>query len=175
MPERTPRILLVIGVAGAGKSTIGEAVAERLNWAYRDADSFHPQANIDKMSAGQPLNDEDRWPWLDAISGWIGERLQRGENGVVSCSGLKRVYRDRVIQGRDSVRLVFLRGEKSVIAERMAARLDHFMPTALLDSQFAALEEPDAEERPIIADIALSPERICDQILADLDLPKGSI
>lgn len=165
---RMPTALLVMGVAGSGKSTAGENLAVELGWPFRDADSFHPAANIAKMSAGIPLTDDDRWPWLAAIAAWIDERRDTGAPGIVSCSALKRSYRRILLDGRPDVRLVYLQGDKSLIAGRMARRTGHFMPPALLDSQFATLEEPTADEWPIIAPIELSPRRIIEHILASM-------
>ena len=166
--QHLPSAILVMGVAGCGKSTTGESLAAELGWPFRDADSFHPPANIAKMSSGTPLTDEDRWPWLAAIAGWIDERRANGDPGVVSCSALKRKYRRVLLDGRSDVRLVYLRGEKPLIANRMARRTDHFMPTSLLQSQFDALEEPDPDEWPIVAPIELSPRRVVEYILADM-------
>ena len=163
-------LLVVMGVSGSGKSTTGAALAKALGWPFRDADSFHPPANIAKMSQGLPLDDEDRAPWLAAIAGWIEERCENGEPGIVSCSALKRAYRQRIIGERRDVRLVYLRGRKALIGRRLAARKHHFMPASLLDSQFAVLEEPRAEERAVIADVAMSPRRVVRTILAGLGL-----
>ncbi len=166
--QHLPSAILVMGVAGCGKSTTGESLAAELGWPFRDADSFHPPANIAKMSSGTPLTDEDRWPWLAAIAAWIDERRANGDPGVVSCSALKRKYRRVLLDGRSDVRLVYLRGEMPLIANRMARRTDHFMPTSLLQSQFDALEEPDPDEWPIVAPIELSPRRVVEYILADM-------
>ncbi|MEZ5843571.1 MAG: gluconokinase [Hyphomicrobiaceae bacterium] len=163
-----PSVLLIMGVAGAGKSTYGEALAAEFGWPFRDADSFHPEANIIKMKSGTPLTDDDRWPWLDAIAGWIDAHRTAGTHGIVTCSALKRIYRQRLTAGRDDVRLVYLKGDKALIAKRMAARTDHFMPTALLDSQFATLEEPDAGEWPVVVAVDGSPRRVKERILAEL-------
>ena len=163
-----PSVLLIMGVAGAGKSTFGEALSQEFGWPFRDADSFHPPQNVAKMKSGIPLTDEDRWPWLDAIAAWIDSHRQAKTHGIVTCSALKRAYRQRLISGHDDVRLVYLQGEKALIAKRMAARKDHFMPTALLDSQFATLEEPDAGEWPIIVAVDGSPRRVKERILAEL-------
>ncbi len=168
MAGALPSVLLIMGVAGAGKSTYGEALAAEFGWPFRDADSFHPAANIAKMKSGTPLTDDDRWPWLDAIAQWIDAHRASGTHAIVSCSALKRVYRARLMDGRSDVRLVYLRGDKALIARRMAARTDHFMPTALLDSQFAALEEPGGEEWPVIVEIDASPRRVKERILAEL-------
>ena len=165
-----PSVLVLMGVSGSGKSTTGALLAGRLGWPFRDADSFHPPQNVDKMSRGVPLTDEDRWPWLSAIRAWIDERLSRGEPGIVSCSALKRAYRAVLVRPGERVRLVFLKGEKSLIGARMAARLDHFMPPALLDSQFAALEEPGANENPLVVPVSGAPDEIAAFILKELGL-----
>lgn len=144
---------MVMGVSGCGKTTIGEALAKKLGWSFADADSFHPPANIAKMSAGQPLDDDDRAPWLAAIAAWIDARRGRGESGVVTCSALKRRYRAVIVGDRPWVRLVHLDGGRALIASRLAGRHGHFMPGALLDSQFAALEPPAADEHPLIVSI----------------------
>jgi carbohydrate kinase (thermoresistant glucokinase family) len=178
-PQRSPlpNVLLVMGVSGSGKSTMGEALARELGWPFRDADSFHPAANVAKMSAGTALTDEDRWPWLAAIAAWIDQQRTSPEHGVVSCSALKRVYRQRLLDGRPDVRLVYLKGEQDLIAGRMARRTDHFMPPSLLQSQFAALEEPGTDERPLVVAIDRSPRRVLERILAELareDLKGGA-
>ena len=126
---RASAAIVVMGVSGAGKSTVGQLIAARLDCPFRDADSFHPPANIAKMSSGQPLTDEDRWPWLRAIAAWIAEHRAAGTTCVVTCSALKRVYRDIVTdQQRADVRLVYLKGDFDLIAARLAARKGHFMP-----------------------------------------------
>ncbi len=161
-------VIVVMGVAGSGKSTVGAALAERLGWPFRDADEFHPPENVAKMSAGAPLTDEDRKPWLAAIAAWIDARRAAGAHGVVTCSALKRVYRDVIVGARADVRLVFLDGARDLIGARMTARRDHFMPTSLLDSQFATLERPGPEERPVVAAIGEAPDRVVDAVLAAL-------
>lgn len=162
--------LLVMGVAGSGKSTIAALMAGRLGWTFRDADDFHPPENVAKMSAGVPLTDADREPWLAAIAAWIDEKRATGRKGVVTCSALKRAYRDVLIGGRDDVRLVFLQGDRALVGARMAARRDHFMPTALLDSQFATLEAPTPDEQPVVVHVGGAPEEIVAAILSALDL-----
>ncbi len=173
MIEAPPSALVIMGVAGSGKSTTAALLSERLGWSYRDADSFHPPANIEKMSLGQALTDEDRWPWLEAIGDWIDERLATGECVVVTCSALKRVYRDRLVGSRPKARLVHLVGTKELIASRMQARESHFMPFQLLDSQFATLEAPSTDERVISVSVTHSPDQVVDQIIAAFGLEAG--
>ena len=161
--------IMVMGVSGAGKSTVGRLIAARLDCPFRDADSFHPRANIEKMSRGEPLTDADRWPWLDAIAAWIAEHRAAGTTCVVTCSALKRVYRDIVTdKQRADVRLVYLKGGFDLIAARLAARTDHFMPPALLKSQFDTLEEPRGDERAITAEIDGTPEEIAEAVARQL-------
>jgi len=159
-----------MGVSGSGKSTIAEQLAARLGWRYVDGDLFHPPANVAKMSAGHPLNDEDRWPWLRAIAAEIDRLAAAGERAVVACSALKRAYRDILVHGRDDVRIVFLDGTKDLIAKRLAARKGHFMPPGLLDSQFRTLEPPQASERPVTVSIDASVDGIVDDIVRQLEL-----
>ncbi|SRR5579883_1437884 len=162
-------VIVVMGVSGSGKSTIAAMLAHRLHWIYEDGDWFHPESNIEKMHRGEPLTDEDRWPWLHAIAAWIDRTRQAGEHGVVACSALKRAYRDILIGPRRDVRLVFLNGDKGLIARRIAAR-SHFMPPSLLDSQFATLQPPGPDERPIVVSIVPHPRDIVDGIVQKLDI-----
>jgi gluconokinase len=158
--------IVVMGVSGAGKSTVGRLIAAHLDCPFRDADSFHPAANIEKMSRGEPLTDEDRWPWLEAIAAWIAERRREGTTGVVTCSALKRRYRDLLTDHqRADVRLVHLKGEFDLIAARLKARQGHFMPPALLRSQFDALQEPGADEHAMTVSIDATPEVIAARVL----------
>jgi carbohydrate kinase (thermoresistant glucokinase family) len=155
-----------MGVSGSGKTTVAAMLAGRLGWRFEEGDSLHSVANVTKMSHGIPLTDEDRWPWLQAISevitGWIAE----GQSGVVACSALKRAYRRVIIGGNAAVRLVYLKGSRDLILRRMAARQGHFMPLSLLDSQFDALEEPTPEERPLVVSIDRKPAEIVAEIAA---------
>jgi gluconokinase len=165
-----PCALIVMGVSGSGKSTIGETLAERLRWPFEDGDRFHPAANVAKMSAGHPLTDEDRWPWLQAIADEIERVCRAGERAVIACSALKRAYRDILVHGCDDVRIVFLDGTQDLIASRLAARKGHFMPPGLLDSQFGTLEPPAGNENPITVSIDATVETIVDDIVRQLRL-----
>jgi len=167
-PSNNVSAIVVMGVSGSGKSTIASMLAQRLHWVYEDADWFHPKSNIEKMHHGEPLNDEDRWPWLRAIAEWIDATRRAGGHGVVACSALKRAYRDVLIGDRRDVRLVFLKGDRDLIERRIAARADHFMPSTLLESQFATLQEPQADERPIVASIVPHPREIVEAIVREL-------
>ncbi|TGN73224.1 gluconokinase [Streptomyces bauhiniae] len=158
---RTPQVVVVMGVAGTGKTTIGPLLAARLGVPYAEGDDFHPQANIDKMSAGTPLADADRWPWLDAIGRWAHGRA--GLGGVVSSSALKRSYRDRLRAEAPGVVFVHLTGSRELIESRMSQRQGHFMPTALLDSQFATLQPLQADEAGVAVDVSGSPEEITER------------
>jgi len=173
-PSDIPSVIVVMGVSGSGKSTVASMLAHRLRWTYEDGDWFHPEANVEKMHHGEPLTDEDRWPWLRAIAAWIDNTRKAGTHGVVACSALKRVYRDILVGARRDVRLVFLKGDRELIGRRIAARDDHFMPAALLDSQFAALEEPAADERPIVVSIAPHPREIVDDIVNALGIAEAA-
>jgi gluconokinase len=166
----TPCALVIMGVSGSGKSTIADRLAARLGWRYEDGDKYHPPGNVAKMSAGQPLTDEDRWPWLQAIADEIDRTCKAGERAVVACSALKRAYRDILVHGRDDVRIVFLNGTQDLIAERLAARKGHFMPPGLLASQFRTLEPPQPGERPITVSIDAPVEPIVDDIIRQLNL-----
>jgi len=157
-----------MGVSGSGKTTIGRALATRLGWSFEEGDALHPPENIAKMRAGQPLTDADRAPWLSAIAARIDEWRQRSESGVITCSALKRSYRQVIIGDRREVRLVYLSGSRELIAERMSERHDHFMPASLLDSQFETLEPPGPEENPITVSVDQPIETIVDRLVAEL-------
>ncbi len=157
-------VIVVMGVASCGKTTVAAGLAKRLGWTFRDADSFHPPANVAKMSAGIPLVDADRWPWLDAIVAWMNDRADAGEPAVVTCSALKRGYRDRLRTSRADIRLVHLHGSKELLAARIAARQAHFMPPALLDSQFATLEMPTPDEHAYPVSVETKPDAIISEL-----------
>lgn len=159
-----PPIAVVMGVSGSGKTTIGKQLAARLGVEFAEGDDFHPAANVEKMRRGEALNDEDRWPWLRAIAAHI-DQVRAGRHGlVVACSALKRAYRDILIGDRDDVHLVYLSGSRELIGERVGRRKHQYMPASLLPSQFAALEEPDPEERAIVVDVAQPADRTADEI-----------
>jgi len=160
-----------MGVSGCGKTTVAGRLAARLGWKLAEADVFHSPANVEKMRGGTPLTDEDRKPWLEAIAGWIDAVRSAGESGVVTCSALRRRYRDVIVGPRQDVRLVYLKGTYEQIVRRMAARAHHYMPLSLLASQFEALEEPGAAEHPVVMDIEPPPEIIVERIIAALALP----
>ncbi|MGE0285326.1 MAG: gluconokinase [Bradyrhizobium sp.] len=162
--------LIVMGVSGAGKSTIAEALAGRLGWRCEDGDRFHPETNVAKMSAGEPLTDEDRWPWLKAIADEIDRLCGKQQRAVFACSALRRAYRDVLVHGRDDVRIVFLDGTKELIAGRLAARKGHFMPPGLLDSQFETLERPAPAEGAVTVSIDATVAAIADDIVRRLQI-----
>ena len=149
-----------MGVAGAGKTTVAQLLAERLGCQFLEGDDFHPAANVEKMRRGQPLSDADRLPWLQQIAASIDELQAQGRCGVITCSALKRRYREILIGSRKGVKLVYLDGSIELIRSRLAARQGHFMPAALLESQFGALEPPRADEHPIVADAGAEPAAI---------------
>ena len=165
-----PCALIVMGVAGSGKSTIGETLAARLGWVFEDGDRFHPASNVAKMSAGQPLTDEDRWPWLKAIADEIDRLCAAGERAVVACSALRRTYRDILVHGRNDVQIVYLNGTQQLIADRLGRRKGHFMPPGLLASQFKTLEPPANDEHPFTVSIDAPVEAIVDDIARQLKL-----
>jgi gluconokinase len=167
---KMPCALVVMGVSGSGKSTIAENLAERLRWRYEDGDRFHPASNVAKMSAGQPLTDEDRWPWLQAIADEIDRICKAGQYAVIACSALKRTYRDILVHGRSDVRMIYLNGTQELIADRLAHRKGHFMPPGLLASQFKTLEPPDRSENPLTVSIDASVDAIVDDIVRQLGL-----
>jgi gluconokinase len=163
------RVLVVMGVSGCGKSTVAALLAGREGWAFEEGDSLHPQANVDKMHAGHPLTDEDRAPWLEKVAVWIEAQLDAGRNGVITCSALKRAYRDVLDRRHHGVVFVYLAGDRATIAARLAVRHGHYMPAGLLQSQFDSLEEPAAGEPVIRVDIGPPPEEIVQRIVDQLD------
>lgn len=167
-PRPLPLVLVLMGVAGSGKTTVGAMLAGRLRWRFADADDFHSAGNVAKMKAGIPLTDADRRPWLEAIAAQVDAWRSSGAHGVVTCSALKRSYREIIIGNRPDVRLVHLKGERPLIADRLAARHAHFMPASLLESQFATLEEPAADEHAISIWVGKPPDALVEEIVVAL-------
>ncbi len=160
-------IVILMGVSGSGKTTVGRHLADKLNWQLLDADDFHPPANIEKMSRGVPLEDSDRWPWLDRLNEMVKAAESRGENVLLACSALKARYRDRLSRDCKDVKVVYLKGEFNLIEARLMARKGHYMKAGLLKSQFAALEEPGGA---LVIDIGDEPERIAASLLKALNI-----
>ncbi|GGG72814.1 gluconokinase [Corynebacterium pelargi] len=156
--------IILMGVSGSGKTTVGTLLAQRLNMTYRDGDDLHPQANVEKMAAGIPLNDEDRWPWLQRVGDWLAEH-----NGIMACSALKRSYRDYIREYAPTAVFVHVHGSRELLASRMAARKGHFMPVSLLDSQLATLEPLEDDEPGAVFSIEPTPEEIVEAIVEWLE------
>src|SRR5260221_12220881 len=161
----SPPILVIMGVSGAGKSTVAQEVAARLGWSFEEGDALHPEANVAKMHAGISLTDTDRQPWLEAVAAWIDGQRARKQPGIITCSALKQAYRRIIIGDRPEVRLVYLRGGRDPIAEHLAGRSDHFMPASLLQSQIDTLEEPDPSEDPLTVDVGPSASKVAEEIV----------
>lgn len=172
--EHGSPIAVVMGVAGSGKTTVGEALARRLGWSFQEGDALHPPENVAKMRAGHALDDRDRAPWLAAVAAKIDAWRACEAPGVITCSALKRRYRDVIIGDRPNVRLIYLKAPRPVLAERLVHRQGHFMPASLLDSQLATLEPPTQGENAITVSVDSSVERIVEQIAAAL-VPAGTI
>jgi carbohydrate kinase (thermoresistant glucokinase family) len=164
-----PVIIVVMGVSGSGKSTVAALLAAALGCQFQEGDDLHPRENVEKMRGGTALTDADRMPWLRKIAEEIDGWRARGECGVLTCSALKRSYRNIIIGDRRDVMLVYLKGSRDVIHRRMAARHEHYMPVALLDSQFATLEEPTPDERPITLDVGGKPAEIAHEIVSQIE------
>jgi gluconokinase/shikimate kinase len=165
-----PLVLVFMGVSGCGKSTVAALLAGRLGWPFEEGDALHPQANVDKMRAGEPLTDADRLPWLERVADWIDARLDAGENGIITCSALKRSYRSLLDRRRRGVCFVYLAGDRDTIAVRITTRGGHFMPPSLLDSQFAILEEPGPDEPAIRMEIGPPPQQVAQTVVDELGL-----
>jgi len=162
-------VVIVFGVSGAGKTTIGKLLAQEVGWHFYEADDFHSRANIDKMRRGIPLTDADRWPWLESLRQLIERSLEAGENAVLACSALKRAYRER-LRVSDEVKFVFLRGDYALIEKQLRRRHGHFMNPELLRSQFADLEESKTDEDVITVELEHTPEEIVEEIKTKLHL-----
>ena len=162
-------VIIIFGVSGAGKTTLGQLLAQELRWKFYEADDFHSQANIDKMRQGVPLTDEDRWPWLESLRELIKQCLAAGENAVLACSALKESYR-RCLRVSPEVKLVYLRGDYALIEQQLQQRREHFMDPKLLRSQFADLEEPQPEEGATVIKLRRSPRELVEEMKKKLRL-----
>ncbi len=162
-------VLVVMGVSGSGKSTVAAALADRLGWPFQEGDSLHPRSNIEKMEAGEPLTDEDRWPWLEKVADWIEERLEAGSNGIITCSALTRGYRDVLDRRGSGVVFVHLTGERSTLERRMGERTGHFMPASMLTSQLETLEPPGPDEPSVRVRIEQDPQDIVAEVVRALE------
>ena len=163
-------MLVVMGVSGSGKTTVGSMLARRLKWQFQEGDDLHPQANIDKMKAGNPLTDADRGPWLELIADWVDQRLDTGQSGIITCSALKRTYRNVIDRRRRGVVFIFLDGPQKTVALRLGSRHGHFMPPQLLQSQFDELDPPAPDEPAIRFDVDEPPQQIVDDVIEKLGL-----
>jgi gluconokinase len=162
-------IVIVFGVSGAGKTTIGKMLADQLGWTFYEADDFHSRVNIEKMRSGRPLTDEDRWPWLERLREQITRSITANENAVLACSVLKRAYRVR-LRVSDDVKFVFLRGDYALVEKQLRHRRGHFMDPSLLRSQFADLEEPASDENVLTIELGPAPEKLVEEIKTKLGL-----
>ena len=165
-----PMHIVVMGVSGSGKTTVGEALAAALGWRFVEGDSFHPKRNVEKMAAGHPLDDADRRPWLEALAGEIAKDEAAGQSSVIGCSALRRAYRDILRTGAPDVRFLHVHGDKALLAERVSHRPGHFFPAALLESQLATLEPLGPDERGVLVDIAAPVERMVAEARADFGI-----
>jgi len=162
-------VIIIFGVSGAGKTTVGKLLARELGWSFIEADDFHPAANIEKMRSGHALTDKDRWPWLEQLRQQIERSLSTGESSVLACSALKRAYRDR-LRVSDEIKLVLLRGDYALVEKQLRGRPGHFMNAALLQSQFDDLEEPQPHENVLTIELGRTPQEIVEEIKTKLNL-----
>ncbi len=168
-----PTVVVVMGVSGSGKSTVAEGLVERLGWEFAEGDDLHPPANVAKMRSGQPLDDDDRWPWLRRLADWIGEREQAGRPVVVTCSALKRSYRDLLRNGHPSVWFAHVTVDPDLLRERVAGRTGHYMPASLVESQLAALEPLQDDEPGAAISGGGAPAVVVDELLSVLARERG--
>ena len=166
-------MIIIFGVSGAGKTTVGKLLAQQLGWRFLEADDFHPAANINKMRSGNALTDEDRWPWLERLRQQIKRSLFAGQNAVLACSALKHAYRNR-LRVSDQVKFVFLRGDYALVEKQLCSRRRHFMSSGLLQSQFNDLQEPQADEQALTVALGRTPKEIVEEIEAKLHLAKSA-
>lgn len=169
-----PTTVVVMGVSGSGKTTVAERLAERLHWEFAEGDDFHPRANVEKMAAGHPLDDDDRWPWLRTIGGWVDRREASGRSVVVTCSALKRSYRDLLREGRPSVWFAYVTVDAEVLRARLRERTGHYMPASLLESQLATLEPLQPDEAGAEISGAAPPDAVVDDLIATLARDRAS-
>jgi gluconokinase len=163
-------LVVVMGVSGSGKTTVARGIAEAMGWEFAEGDDFHSEANVAKMASGHPLTDEDRWPWLRAIGAWLTEHERAGRNAVVTCSALRRVYRDLLREGRPDLRFCHVQADAAVIKGRMEHRIGHYMPPSLLPSQLATLEPLQPDEPGVAVSVAGTQEEIVERALKALGL-----
>lgn len=163
-------ILIVAGVAGSGKTTLGELIAARLGWEFADGDAFHTATNVAKMKSGRPLSDSDRWPWLAAIGAWMDGQIAKGQSAVVACSALSRRYRDSLMSGRPEVRMVFLEISREQAHTRLHVRHGHFFGESMITSQFAELEPPEPDERVLVIPAIGLPDQLAESVIDQLQL-----
>jgi len=171
-------IVVLAGVSGSGKTSVGKVLAARLGWEFEDGDALHSPAQIAKMRSGEPLTDADRWPWLEVVAAWMDEKIAAGTSAVLACSVLKHSYRAFLCRGRPAVRIVMLQADPATLAARLIARRGHFFPAKLLQSQLGDLEMPDHDERTIVVPAVRSPAEIADEIIRRLGLtpaPQGGL
>lgn len=168
--DGVPVHLVIMGVSGSGKTTLAGILQRRLGWPYAEADEFHPQANIEKMSAGTPLTDDDRWPWLGAMRDWLTGQARAGRSTIVTCSALRLAYRDVLREAEGRVRFVHLTADPEVVAPRLGSRRGHFMPPTLLPSQYATLEPLVEGEDGVVVLVDVPPEEVADRALAELGI-----
>ena len=166
-------VIVLMGVSGSGKTTVAAILHDRLGWPFEEGDALHPEANIQKMKAGHPLSDEDRVPWLERVADWVDAKVDAGENGLITCSALKRAYRDVINRRRRGVMFVLLSGSYDEIEARLESRHGHFMPAQLLQSQFADLEPPQPDEPAITVDVGPPPGVVANEIVDRLGLGEG--
>ena len=169
-PSSRPVVLVIMGVSGSGKSTIGGMLSERLGWSFEEGDSLHPAANVAKMAAGHPLTDDDRSPWLEKVADWIDAQLDAGSSGVITCSALKHSYRDLINRRGSGVEFVYLEVSRASLERRVENRPGHFMPASLLDSQLDTLEPPTSDEPHITVNAGPDARLVTDEVLRELGL-----
>jgi gluconokinase len=170
-----PTTLVVMGVSGSGKSTVAAGLVDRLGWEFAEGDDFHPRANVEKMRSGRPLDDDDRWPWLRTLAAWIGEHERAGKSVVVTCSALKRSYRDLLCDGHPSVWFAHVTADADLLRERVEGRTGHYMPSSLLESQLATLQPLQEDEPGASVSAAGSPDDVVDALLAALRVERGPL